>query len=40
MLALHPDRINRGGSALGCADWYTARVTTCAELDHAMKERW
>jgi indolepyruvate decarboxylase len=23
--------------ALGCLDWYTARVTTCAELDHAMK---
>jgi indolepyruvate decarboxylase len=23
--------------ALGCVDWYTARVTTCAELDHAMK---
>jgi indolepyruvate decarboxylase len=22
--------------ALGCTDWYTARVTTCAELDEAM----
>ena len=23
--------------ALGCADWYTARVTTLGELDEAMK---
>jgi indolepyruvate decarboxylase len=23
--------------ALGCADWYTARVTTLGELDAAMK---
>jgi indolepyruvate decarboxylase len=23
--------------ALGCPDWYTARVSTCAELDQAMK---
>jgi indolepyruvate decarboxylase len=23
--------------ALGCEDWYTARVTTCGELDEAMK---
>jgi indolepyruvate decarboxylase len=22
--------------ALGCDDWYTAKVTTCAELDHAL----
>jgi TPP-dependent 2-oxoacid decarboxylase len=23
--------------ALGCSDWYTARVTTLGELDEAMK---
>jgi indolepyruvate decarboxylase len=23
--------------ALGCADWFTARVTTLGELDEAMK---
>jgi indolepyruvate decarboxylase len=23
--------------ALGCDDWFTARVTTCGELDHALK---
>jgi indolepyruvate decarboxylase len=23
--------------ALGCADWFTARVTTCAELDQALE---
>jgi indolepyruvate decarboxylase len=22
--------------ALGCNDWFTARVTTCAELDEAL----
>jgi indolepyruvate decarboxylase len=22
--------------ALGCDDWYTAKVTTCADLDHAL----
>jgi indolepyruvate decarboxylase len=24
--------------ALGCDDWFTARVTTCGELDHALKQ--
>jgi indolepyruvate decarboxylase len=23
--------------ALGCGDWFTARVTTCAELDQALE---
>ncbi len=23
-------------AALGCDDWYTARVTTCAQLDEAI----
>lgn len=23
---------------LGCKDWFTARVTTCAELDHALEQ--
>ena len=23
--------------ALGCDDWFTARVTTCRQIDHALK---
>jgi hypothetical protein len=29
--------LKRFPHALGCTGWYTARVTTCAELDEAIK---